>query len=309
MFSVVIPVYNQARTLPATIASVRAQDFAGFEAIIVDDGSTDGGVTEAVLGGDPRLRIVRQANAGTGGASNRGMAEARHDWIAIVAGDDLWLPDHLSELDRVRRAFPDAGLIGTVSHRVAEGAPLPGMDPYRAPPERVDWLAEIARGRLPFTASSAAIARSTVAALGGFSDVRQGQDSEYWARIALAFPIAASRRRTAIYVQRPGSISAGVRAGGKPPPACAADLSPVVAYLCAEAEARGDPALCRAVDGVVARYAHWRTAEAAARGDIATLRALAPLFPAAPELKDRIRLALARLPASIAAPLLRALHR
>src|ERR1051325_11534551 len=113
MFSVVVPLWNNRATVRETVASALAQHFADFELIVVDDGSTDGSVETLAGMDDPRLRIVRQANAGPGPARNAGIAAARADWIAFLDADDLWLPDHLAELDRVRTRFPDAGLIGT----------------------------------------------------------------------------------------------------------------------------------------------------------------------------------------------------
>jgi glycosyltransferase involved in cell wall biosynthesis len=85
----VIPVFNGERYLAEALDSVLAQTHSPIEIIVVDDGSTDG--TPDVLagyGGD--VRSVRQANAGPAAARNRGVADARGEYLAFLDSDDLW---------------------------------------------------------------------------------------------------------------------------------------------------------------------------------------------------------------------------
>lgn len=97
-FSVVIPLYNRADVVTDTIRSVLAQDWNDFEIVVVDDGSHDnpGPVIEAI--GDPRLRYIRQDNAGGGAARNRGILAAEGRYIAFLDSDDLFLPGKLSTM-------------------------------------------------------------------------------------------------------------------------------------------------------------------------------------------------------------------
>jgi glycosyltransferase involved in cell wall biosynthesis len=88
--SVVIPTYNRATTVPRAIESVLAQTVTDLEIIVVDDGSSDD--TGMVLGemfGD-RIRYQAQANQGASVARNKGVEEARGEWIAFLDSDDLW---------------------------------------------------------------------------------------------------------------------------------------------------------------------------------------------------------------------------
>lgn len=90
--SIVIPTYNYARYLPATLESVLAQgaDMA-LEVIVVDDGSTDD--TAKVLDGyRDRVRVVSQPNQGLSAARNRGMAEAGGDLVVFLDSDDMLAP-------------------------------------------------------------------------------------------------------------------------------------------------------------------------------------------------------------------------
>ena len=94
-FSVVIPVYNRADLVGATLESVLAQEFDDWEIVVVDDGSSDDSLAviesyRARFG--PRLNLVAQPNAGNGAARNRGIARARGRYVALLDSDDLWFP-------------------------------------------------------------------------------------------------------------------------------------------------------------------------------------------------------------------------
>ncbi len=92
--SAVVPVYDVQEFLPACLASIAAQDFADYEVILVDDGSTDRSVKVARRHArrDPRIRIVSQQNAGIGAARNAGVAQARGRLLTFVDSDDELAP-------------------------------------------------------------------------------------------------------------------------------------------------------------------------------------------------------------------------
>ena len=101
--SVVVPAYNRAGLLPATLRSIIDQTLAPREVIVVDDGSTD--ETEAAVRafGSP-VRYIRIANSGPGIARNRGAAIATGEHLAFCDSDDLWTRDHLSAHAALHRA-------------------------------------------------------------------------------------------------------------------------------------------------------------------------------------------------------------
>ena len=92
LVSVVIPAYNAAPFLEETLLSLVAQTHSHWEALLVDDGSSDGTVEIArrFAEREPRLRVITQANAGVSAARNRACREARGEYIAFLDADDLW---------------------------------------------------------------------------------------------------------------------------------------------------------------------------------------------------------------------------
>ena len=113
-FSVVIPLYNKAHTIVHTLSTVMRQNYADYEVVIVDDGSTDNGVQlirEHFK--DPRIRIFHQENAGVSVARNRGIEEAKGDWVAFLDADDEWLPDYLKYVVEASDKYPECGMVIT----------------------------------------------------------------------------------------------------------------------------------------------------------------------------------------------------
>ena len=88
--SVIIPVYNASAGLRQCLDSIRRQTLGELEIVCVDDGSTDGSgaILESVAAEDPRVRILGQANAGSGPARNAGMAVATGEYLAFMDADD-----------------------------------------------------------------------------------------------------------------------------------------------------------------------------------------------------------------------------
>ena len=95
LVSVIIPTYNRGWIVKEAIDSVLAQDFADFELIVVDDGSTDN--TFKILEEfESDIRVIRQTNRGVSAARNCGIQASVGRWIAFLDSDDLWLPQKLS---------------------------------------------------------------------------------------------------------------------------------------------------------------------------------------------------------------------
>ncbi len=185
--SIIMPVYNAAATLEATIASVLAQSFGAFELIAVNDGSTDESLSilEAHAAGDPRIRIVSQPNAGLAATRNRGAELGKAPFIAFIDSDDLWRADKLERHMALHRQ--DASLAASYA-RVAfipqeakgldEATTLSSLGPKS--PRLVDVL-----GENPIcTPSNLVMRRDWYDRLGGFDrSLRRVEDQELLARL------------------------------------------------------------------------------------------------------------------------------
>jgi glycosyltransferase involved in cell wall biosynthesis len=114
--SILVPVYNAELYLPAMLESILRQTLGDFEAIMVDDGSTDGSapILERAAARDPRFRLFRQeGNTGIVAALNRGLGECRAPYIARMDADDIALPDRLERQVAHMEANPDIVALGT----------------------------------------------------------------------------------------------------------------------------------------------------------------------------------------------------
>lgn len=95
LVSIIMPAYNAATYLREAVDSALGQTYREREIIVVDDGSTDD--THHILADyGKEIRVVRQANKGSAGACNAGVAIAQGEWIAFLDADDIWLPDKLA---------------------------------------------------------------------------------------------------------------------------------------------------------------------------------------------------------------------
>jgi glycosyltransferase involved in cell wall biosynthesis len=136
-----ITAYNRERFIGEAVDSALAQDYAGrLDVVVVDDGSTDGTARELGAREGERVRVVRQPNGGYVAASNRAVAEAGGELLALLDGDDAW------PADKIRRqvaALGDAGLLyGDMTVIDAGGVELdPSWLGDAAPPQDLaDWL-------------------------------------------------------------------------------------------------------------------------------------------------------------------------
>ena len=179
--SIIIPTYNQGDLLRLALDTVVGQSFENWEALVVNNHSTDNTAEAIAEVDDRRIRRIDFQNHGVIAASrNRGIAEARGEWIAFLDSDDLWVPE---KLEKCLAAGADADLI---SHREAT---FRGDRTLRVSPRRS--RRDAAYRRLLFfdncfSPTAVLVRRAAVERAGRLSEnpaFTTAEDYEFWLRL------------------------------------------------------------------------------------------------------------------------------
>lgn len=186
--SVVIPLYNKAQSIKNTLNSVSSQSFKDFEIVVVDDGSTDGSADVVTQIKDNRIRLIRKENGGVCSARNRGIKEAKYDYIALLDADDEWDKDYLAEQVRLIEDFPEAAMWGInfaplyngKIYQIFETGLKSGFRGY------VDNYFNISNRISDLFCSSSVVINRKVLDIVGFFDerIKYAEDIDVWWRIA-----------------------------------------------------------------------------------------------------------------------------
>lgn len=187
--SVIIPCYNVRAYVGATLESLVGQSHTGWEAIVVDDGSTDGTADLVAACTDPRVKLVRQANQGVSAARNHGIDLASGDAVLFLDADDWLAPDALARMTSSLDGDTAIATYGAFCFVTEDGSRVVRTKPGPFPDG--DIIERLLVENLFANGGHLLIRSRAVADIGGFrNDIRFGEDWEYWCRLALAGPIS-----------------------------------------------------------------------------------------------------------------------
>ena len=210
LVSVVIPAYQVAQYIAATLDSVLAQTFQDYEIIVVNDGSPDTAELETVLAPyRGRIAYLRQENQGVSAARNAGIRAARGKYIAPLDADDLWAPEHLAAQLAVLEADPSLDMI-YADARIFGNVPEAGRTLMELSPSVGEVTFErLVTRQCTVTLSVTVCRRDTLLRAGLFDPaLPHAEDIDLWLRIAAqGSRIAYQRRVLGHYRRRPGSLS------------------------------------------------------------------------------------------------------
>lgn len=184
LFSVIIPTFNYGRYLPRAVRSVLEQTEPGWELVVADDGSTDG--TEQIVKGfsDPRIRYIRQQNAGPFAAVQAGFGVTCAPWVVVFDADDRLMPRALEHLrgavgEGVRAVVGPWVSVSVRGDERIDGFSKPSGD-------RIADFRGVLSGRLRFVTGATALARTEIQRLYGWNaPVRHGIETMVFAHLAV----------------------------------------------------------------------------------------------------------------------------
>ncbi len=185
--SVIMAVYNGEPYIGEAIESVLGQTHRDFEFIVVNDGSTDrtGEILDDYAARDGRIRVISQENADQPSSLNRALAEAEHEWVAILDADDVCMPHRLETQLRVLRREPSVRVLGSHAVWMNQWGKERGVRAFG--PESVEEFEDlIGRGEnVVIVHSTAMMHRRAVLSLGGYDDgFGPAADIELWSRVS-----------------------------------------------------------------------------------------------------------------------------
>jgi len=214
--SAIVPAYNAERFLGAALDGALAQTLREFEAIVVDDGSSDatGALAERYAREHPQhIRVVHQTNQGLCGARNTAIKAARGRYLALLDADDVWLPQHLAASVAVLDAAPEIGLVHANIERIdADGRAL--HVPARFWRDGDDAFTRLLLREEHVSCPTAVFRRELIDTLGGF-DARFNrlgcEDRDLWLRIAATSGVKFLPEVHARYRLHGGNMSANMQ--------------------------------------------------------------------------------------------------
>lgn len=197
LVSVIIPCFNQARFLPDCIASLQAQTYPHWEAIIVNDGSPDNtrDVALKLCKTEPRIRYIEQENRGLSGARNSGVAESRGGFLQFLDSDDVLESDKLRYQVEFLQRRPEIGIVYSDARYFKTEAPWeralsPRLEENASPwiPQlwkaNGDLLSKLARENI-MAVNCPLVRRSVMERIGPWNEnLGALEDWEYWIRCA-----------------------------------------------------------------------------------------------------------------------------
>jgi peptidoglycan/xylan/chitin deacetylase (PgdA/CDA1 family) len=207
LVSIIMPAYNAEATIAESLETVQHQTSPNWELVVVDDGSGDGtaAIVKRASRKDPRIKYLRQRNAGVSSARNRGVASASFDWLLHLDADDWLDPAYLEKMTAVLAANSSWDGVHCGWVRVTPDGRRVDEHYY---PSSGDLFEPFTRF-CAFSVHACVVRKSLVTGVGGWdTTLRTCEDWDLWQRVArTGAQFAELHQVLALYRMRPGSAS------------------------------------------------------------------------------------------------------
>jgi glycosyltransferase involved in cell wall biosynthesis len=199
-FSVVIPLYNKEKHIARALDSVMNQSYENYEVVVVNDGSTDYSVNNALAFQDS-IKLINQANQGVSSARNTGIKNSKFDYIAFLDADDEWDSSFLETIAKMIELYPERSIYCTNYIKKKEGKRNPAFDIDTVEEfVSIDYFELADKGTSPVWSSAICIPKYVFDHVGTFPEyVKLYEDLYLWIKISLEYSIIFCTRPLATY--------------------------------------------------------------------------------------------------------------
>jgi len=208
--SVIIPVFNGEATIEETIISISNQTFKDIEIIIINDGSTDATLEIIENISDTRIKIFSYPNAGLSASRNRGISQAKGEYISFIDADDLWAPDKLESQWQALQKNPQAAIAYSWTDYIDESSKF--IKSGRRIKINGDAFSKLLITNFLENGSNPLIGKTALEKVGGFDEsLFAAEDIDMWLRLAANYEFICVEKPQILYRTSTTSMSTNLK--------------------------------------------------------------------------------------------------
>ena len=207
--SVIIPVFNGEATIKETINSILNQTFQDIEIIIINDGSTDATLETIKEISNSRIKIFSYPNAGLSASRNRGISQAKGEYISFIDADDLWTPDKLELQWQALQDNPQAAVAYSWTDYIDESSKF--LKSGRRIKVNGDAFSKLLVTNFLENGSNPLISKKALEKVGGFDELLPvAEDKDMWLRLAANYEFVCVEKPQILYRSSINSLSSNL---------------------------------------------------------------------------------------------------
>ncbi len=208
--SVIVPVFNGEKTIKETIDSILNQTFKDIELIIINDGSNDKTleILENIL--DSRIKIFSYNNAGLSASRNRGISQAKREYISFIDADDLWTSDKLELQWRALQENPQAAVAYSWTDYIDESSKF--LKSGRRITVNGNAFSQLLIFNFLENGSNPLIRQTAIEKVDGFDEsLPAAEDKDMWLRLAANYEFVCIEKPQILYRTSTTSMSTNLK--------------------------------------------------------------------------------------------------